>query len=61
MAVAVTILFFVLLIIGAPIYLTLVSPDYVPVPQDPIDLNALLPGEDDNQLTPYGKTGDGGE
>ncbi|MEO6989157.1 MAG: Flp pilus assembly protein CpaB [Aquihabitans sp.] len=46
---------------GSQIYLTLVAEDYVPVPQDPIDLNDMLPGEDDNQLTPYGKTGDGGE
>ena len=46
---------------GSQLYLTLVAADYVPAPQEPIDLNALLPGEDDNQLTPYGNTGDGGE
>lgn len=46
---------------GNQLYLTLVAPDYEPVPQEPIDLNALLPGEDDQQLTPYGQAGDGGE
>ncbi|QXC61684.1 Flp pilus assembly protein CpaB [Aquihabitans sp. G128] len=39
------------------LYLVLVARDYKPVAQDPIDLNALLPGEDPSQLTPYGKDG----
>lgn len=46
---------------GSQLYLTLVHEDYEPVAQEPIDLNALLPGEDKEQLTPYGKSGAGGE
>lgn len=46
---------------GSQIYLTLVSEDYVPVAQVPIDLNAPLPGEDEGELTPYGASGAGGE
>jgi len=41
----------------AQLYLVLVARDYKPVAQDPIDLNALLPGEDPAQLTPYGTDG----
>lgn len=52
---------YVMSVPGPQIYLTLVSPDYVPVAQVPIDLNAPLPGEDENALTPYGATGAGGE
>jgi len=40
------------------LYLALVAPDYVPVPLPPIDVFATtLPGEDGNQLTPYGPNG----
>ena len=39
------------------IYLTLVAPDYKPVPQAPIDPGSQLPAEDPNVLTPYGKEG----
>ena len=38
------------------IYLTLVAPDYRPVPQNPIDPSAPLPAEG-GILTPYGKDG----
>lgn len=41
----------------AQIYMILVARDYEPTPQDPIDLTDLLPGEDPDQLTPYGKEG----
>jgi Flp pilus assembly protein CpaB len=40
------------------IYLTLVSDDYEPVPQTGIDPTDPLPGEDPDQLTPYGPDGD---
>lgn len=43
------------------IYLSLVSRDYKPVPQTPIDLTDPLPAEDPNVLTPYGPKGPGGE
>lgn len=43
------------------IYLSLVSRDYEPVPQTPIDLTDPLPAEDPNVLTPYGPKGPGGE
>lgn len=46
---------------GSQLYLTLVHEDYEPVAQDPIDLNAQLPGEDESKLTPYGTSGAGGE
>lgn len=40
------------------IYLTLVPKDYVPTPLPPLDpFVQLLPGEDGNQLTPYGPNG----
>ncbi|MCU1496597.1 MAG: Flp pilus assembly protein CpaB [Acidimicrobiales bacterium] len=42
---------------SANLYLALVASDYEPVVQDPIDLNDLLPGEDPDRLTPYGKEG----
>lgn len=42
-------------------YLTLVSRDYVPVPQTPIDPADPFPGEDNSELTPYGPEGPGGE
>lgn len=43
------------------IYLTLVSRDYEPTPQGPIDGDAGLPAEDSERLTPYGPQGPGGE
>jgi Flp pilus assembly protein CpaB len=43
------------------IYLSLVSRDYQPVPQQGIDWTALLPAEDADELTPYGPEGAGGE
>lgn len=43
------------------IYLTLVSRDYEPVAQGPIDPEAELPAEDPSQLTPYGPSGPDGE
>lgn len=42
-------------------YLTLVSRDYKPVPQTPIDPTAPLPAEDSELLTPYGPNGPTGE
>jgi pilus assembly protein CpaB len=39
------------------IYLTLVAPDYQPTAIPPLDANAPLAGETDNQLTPYGPDG----
>lgn len=38
-------------------YLTLVPKDYQPEPIGPLDLNAPLPGESADQLTPYGPAG----
>jgi Flp pilus assembly protein CpaB len=39
-------------------YLSLVSPDYTPVPLPPLNpYPSLLPGEDPAQLTPYGPAG----
>ena len=38
------------------LYLSLVSRDYKPVPQDQVDLSTL-PGEDAGQVTPYGPEG----
>lgn len=43
------------------IYLSLVSRDYEPVPQTPIDPSDPLPAEDPDELTPYGPNGPGGE
>lgn len=43
------------------IYLSLVSRDYEPVPQTPIDPAAPLPAESADELTPYGPKGPGGE
>jgi len=43
------------------IYLTLVSRDYQPVPQQGIDWTDPLPAEDAQVLTPYGPEGAGGE
>jgi Flp pilus assembly protein CpaB len=43
------------------IYLSLVSRDYEPVPQTPIDPAAPLPAEDPSVLTPYGPDGAGSE
>ncbi|WCO69063.1 RcpC/CpaB family pilus assembly protein [Iamia majanohamensis] len=43
------------------IYLSLVSRDYEPVPQTPIDPSEPLPAEDPSELTPYGPNGPGGE
>jgi Flp pilus assembly protein CpaB len=40
------------------LYLTLVGDDYEPVPQEPIQAGDALPGEDPDQLTPYGPDGD---
>lgn len=40
------------------LYLSLVSDDYEPSPQAPIDPADPLPGEDPSQLTPYGPDGD---
>lgn len=39
------------------IYLSLIPPDYVPVPLPPLDLFETLPGEDPLVLTPFGPTG----
>lgn len=38
-------------------YLTLVPKDYQPTPLTPLDLNASLPGEAADKLTPYGPAG----
>jgi Flp pilus assembly protein CpaB len=43
------------------IYLSLVSRDYKPKAQSPIDPNAPLPAEDPSVLTPYGPDGAGSE
>ncbi|HYI63181.1 MAG TPA: RcpC/CpaB family pilus assembly protein [Acidimicrobiales bacterium] len=43
------------------IYLNLVSRDYEPVPQEPLDAADPLPAEDGEQLTPYGPSGPDGE
>jgi Flp pilus assembly protein CpaB len=43
------------------IYLALVSRDYKPVTQTPIDPTAPLPAEDSSKLTPYGPSGPSGE
>ena len=42
---------------GGSFYLTLVPKDYQPVPLAPLDVNAPLPGETADQLTPYGPAG----
>jgi pilus assembly protein CpaB len=42
---------------GGAFYLTLVPKDYQPTPLAPLDVNAPLPGESADQLTPYGPTG----
>ena len=42
---------------GSAIYLTLVPKDYQPTPLPPLDPAAALPGEADDQLTPYGPDG----
>jgi len=42
---------------GSSIYLTLVAKDYQPTAITPLDVNAPLPGETGNQLTPYGPEG----
>jgi pilus assembly protein CpaB len=42
---------------GGSIYLTLVAPDYQPVPLPPLDLSEQLPAESADQLTPYGPEG----
>ena len=39
------------------LYLSLVAPDYQPTALPPLDVNAPLPGETGNQLTPYGPEG----
>jgi Flp pilus assembly protein CpaB len=39
------------------IYLSMVAPDYRPVPQEPIDPSSPLPAEDTGALTPYGPKG----
>ena len=39
------------------IYLTLVAPDYKPVPQSPINPSDPIPAEDSAKLTPYGPKG----
>lgn len=39
------------------LYLTLVAPDYTPVPQQPLAQDAPFPGEDSSLLTPYGPDG----
>lgn len=39
------------------LYLTLVAPDYVPVAHENIDPQGPIPGEDPEQLTPYGPDG----
>jgi hypothetical protein len=42
---------------GGSIYLTLVAKDYQPEAIGPLDVNAPLPGETQDQLTPYGPEG----
>jgi pilus assembly protein CpaB len=42
---------------GSDIYLSLVAKDYQPTAIPPLDVNAGLPGETGNQLTPYGPEG----
>jgi len=42
---------------GSSFYLTLVPKDYQPTPLPPLDVNAPLPGETADQLTPYGPAG----
>jgi pilus assembly protein CpaB len=42
---------------GGSFYLTLVPKDYQPAPLPPLDVNAPLPGETADQLTPYGPAG----
>lgn len=42
---------------GGSFYLTLVPKDYQPEPLPPLDVNAPLPGETADQLTPYGPEG----
>lgn len=42
-------------------YLTLVSRDYIPEPQEGVDWTQPLPAEDPSKLTPYGPEGPGGE
>lgn len=42
---------------GGSFYLTLVPKDYQPAPLPPLDVNAPLPGETPDQLTPYGPAG----
>lgn len=42
---------------GGSFYLTLVPKDYQPTPLVPLDVNAPLPGESGDQLTPYGPAG----
>lgn len=42
---------------GGSFYLTLVPKDYQPTPLAPLDVNAALPGESADQLTPYGPAG----
>lgn len=39
------------------VYLTLVSPDYKPVPLPPLPSDSTTPGESDSNLTPYGPRG----
>lgn len=43
------------------IYLTLVSRDFQPEAQGPLDASSGLPGEDDRRVTPYGPEGPDGE
>lgn len=43
---------------ASQIYLTLVPDDYTPTEATPINLNDKLPGENKDELTPYGKAGD---
>ncbi len=43
------------------IYLALVSRDYQPEAQSPLDGSSGLPGEDDRRVTPYGPEGPDGE
>ena len=42
---------------GGDIYMSLVAKDYQPTAIAPIDVNAPLPGETADQLTPYGPEG----
>ena len=42
---------------GGSFYLTLVPKDYQPTALPPLDVNAALPGETADQLTPYGPAG----